>query len=414
MAADFQSIGADDYITSGTTLSPGAPSGVVSGDVLLLFLNIELGGAPTTPTGWTSIGSQDYWFSTGVIYAYWREADETSSDTPSVTLASAPTSGRAVLVRFDGVDTTSPIDVSSFTEDKSSPITHSDVTASSADSLAVVFGGSYLSETGTYTFGNSFTERLGTTSNEAMWVGTKSVSSGAVGTTDVTNTTTLIRSGALTLVLSPSTGGGSITTSGIATSEAIGTATITTGGVSISPTGISSAEALGSATLSSIYNLSPSSISSAEAIGSHALSVGAVIVQPASLSSSEAFGSATVTTNAVVLSPSGISSAEALGDAVFSLGPVTILPSGITTAEAIGSAVVNSGILVLPASISSLEALGSPVLSVGIVTLLPVGIASNEQIGAAIIGDIIIVGEIAFVRDIVSDLCTDIGENIYG
>src|SRR5690606_14680148 len=93
--------------------------------------------------------------------------------------------------------------------DDTSPMTHLSVTAASEGSLAIVFGGSYLSETGSYTFGNGFTQRYGSTSNPAMWIGTKEVGAGAIGDTDVTNSSTLIRGGAYTLVLSPSASSGS-------------------------------------------------------------------------------------------------------------------------------------------------------------------------------------------------------------
>jgi len=225
MAVVFKSVGAVDTV-SASPVEPGAPSGVVSGDLLLMVINCQFDTVVvTTPTGWTLHGSRSYHSANGEIYIFWRKADGGGNDTPSVTLATV-FEVSAVILRIDGQDDTTPIDVSDSVYDGSAPITHPDVTATSDDSLAIVAGGTFLDETGTYTFTNSFTERVGTTTNNAMWVGTKAVDSGAVGTTDVTNTSSLIRSGAWTIVIAPAAGGLTLTVQNLSQSQSIDNSTL--------------------------------------------------------------------------------------------------------------------------------------------------------------------------------------------
>jgi hypothetical protein len=157
----------------------------------------------------------------GVLHTYWngggtdigraewfyRIADGTADDTPTIVCSVTPGTGfSAAITRCNGVNAATPIADFEYAADGTSPITCPSVDAAVNDSLAVVMGATYVSETGTWTFGNSFTARLATTSGRAHFVATKAVNAGAVGTVDVTNTTTLLRFGVVSLVLNPSTG----------------------------------------------------------------------------------------------------------------------------------------------------------------------------------------------------------------
>ena len=140
-------------------------------------------------------------------------------------------------------------------------------------------------------------------------------------------------------------------------------------------------------TYSSPQTVSPSGIASSEAFGSSTVS-NLNTVSPSGIASSEAFGSPTVTPGAVSISPTGISSAEAFGTASISPGPVSIAPTGITTGEAFGNATVGGLNTISPTGIASGEAFGVPVM-VYDQTVTPVGIASGEAFGVPSVGSMI-------------------------
>lgn len=199
MAVAFQTIGTLAEGSSGSTAT-NAPSGVVAGDALLMVMNVQSTTNPTTPSTWTYGGGQDYWFSAGEVHWYWKVADGDSTDTPTVSGPAANT--QIFILRFDGAHATTPIDTSSGVEDDSDPVTAPSVTAASAGSMWVVFGGGYITESGTYTFSNSVTER-GSDLTPHFWVGTKSVGSGSTGTCDVSIDSSLSRAAVFSIVLAP-------------------------------------------------------------------------------------------------------------------------------------------------------------------------------------------------------------------
>lgn len=129
---------------------------------------------------------------------------------------------------------------------------------------------------------------------------------------------------------------------GLATGEAIGSATLTPGAVTISPGGLASGEAVGAATLTP----------------------GAVTIAPGGLASGEAVGAATITPGAVTISPSGLPSEEVIGAATLAPGAVTISPAGLPSGEAIGTAsLINAGVQTIsPVGLPSGERVGSPVV----------------------------------------------------
>lgn len=191
----------------------------------------------------------------------------------------------------------------------------------------------------------------------------------------------------------PTLGGGgdqNLDPSGIASTEAFGTAVITTGPVSITPTGIASAEVFGIPIITTgSVNLSPTGIASTEAFGTPAITTGPVNLAPIGIPSAEAFGIPTITTGAVNVAPTGIASAEAFGTPVLTTGPVTISPTGITSAEAFGTPVVADEAVqvIAPAGIQSAEIFGLLVISAGPVTIGPTGIPSAEAFGIPTVAD---------------------------
>lgn len=102
---------------SDTSAETSAPSGVVSGDFLVLFFVARYSSAsdpnPTTPTGWTLQQTAIDTTSTvkSCVYCYTRIADGTGTDTPTITLADSPQNGwGTVMIRFDSHDSSTPYD----------------------------------------------------------------------------------------------------------------------------------------------------------------------------------------------------------------------------------------------------------------------------------------------------------------
>lgn len=119
---------------SGSSIVTNAPSGVTAGD--LLELNITLTPASvtiTTPTGWNSIGPATDGTSlrTG---KFWRIADGTADDTPTVTLSGAAAGYRSYILRVTGASATQPHTSNTGTGSNATPLVPS-VTTTLSDCL---------------------------------------------------------------------------------------------------------------------------------------------------------------------------------------------------------------------------------------------------------------------------------------
>ncbi len=107
----FASAGAvNTGAASGGSAPTSAPSGVVSGDLLVLIVVMETGTAPTTPSGWTRRSNVTDGFSSANLTVYTRIADGTSTDTPTVTVPTFLNFYTTVILRFTG-NTGSPFNV---------------------------------------------------------------------------------------------------------------------------------------------------------------------------------------------------------------------------------------------------------------------------------------------------------------
>lgn len=93
----------------GTSFSTNAPSGVSTGDMLILSVGTSVATSITTPTGWTLIDAVSEGFGTCRQALYYRVADGTSDDTPTVSITS-PNDYCAFIVRITGA-ASSPVDV---------------------------------------------------------------------------------------------------------------------------------------------------------------------------------------------------------------------------------------------------------------------------------------------------------------
>jgi hypothetical protein len=101
MSYAFRSVGA---VAEGTgALSPGAPAGVVVGDLLLLSLvsrdNSQTLSAPNPPTGWTLVSPTS---PVGWNYLFARIADGTASDTPTGLDYTGGPHAQAQIAAFSG------------------------------------------------------------------------------------------------------------------------------------------------------------------------------------------------------------------------------------------------------------------------------------------------------------------------
>ena len=94
---DFQSIGAFASNSDSSSLAPGAPAGVVTGNLLVAATgNRAASQTISTPTGWTILS-----LTTERARVYGRIADGTGDDTPTFDWSGSNDS-YAVLLRYDG------------------------------------------------------------------------------------------------------------------------------------------------------------------------------------------------------------------------------------------------------------------------------------------------------------------------
>lgn len=106
----------------------------------------DVSGDITDPSDWNLIGSQqDFWFDTAHLKVWWREADGTGTDTPTITITDGK--AQAGIIRING-QAASPYDTQTQGEDATNPITVSDVTIAEDGSLAVAVIASYLADDG--------------------------------------------------------------------------------------------------------------------------------------------------------------------------------------------------------------------------------------------------------------------------
>lgn len=179
------------------------------------------------------------------------------------------------------------------------------------------------------------------------------------------------------------------TPTGIASAGALGSPTAVRGAITASPTGVASAESVGSPTATiapASTTVSPTGITTAEAVGSPSVTRGTLTVSPAGFTDASAVGAPSVTLGSTTTSPVGVASQEALGSptaTVLAVGTTTVSPTGVGSAEAVGSPTVSRGALAAsPTGISSAEQVGTPTVSPGSRTVGPTGIASAGAVGS--------------------------------
>lgn len=362
------------------------PTGTSDDDLIVLFfLNARSGSygpAPTAPSGFTALGSMPVQVGpSGNFYLQsWVYYKVASGEGASWTFTHAAISTQALSVVYRGVDTTTPLDVTSTinTSTTSTTRTWTGLTTATAEAMLVALGQDWGDTANNLTPPTGFTERIEV--NPLVYAADKiQTSAGATGNFSHTcnSASGEPRTGVL-VALRPASGGSpqTVTPTGIASSEAIGTPAAQTT-VTTSPAAVPSGEALGTPTVQTSVTISPSGIAGAEALGTPAVQT-TVTVSPTGISSTTATGTPTVQA-AVSVSPTGIASTSATGTPQVT-ATVTVTPSGISTGAAVGTPSIVLGGAVSPTGIPSGEQLGTPTVSTTITTS-PGGVATSTATG---------------------------------
>jgi hypothetical protein len=141
--ATFETIAAEASTTT-TSLAMNAPSGVQVGETLIACVACENAQQAQTPTGWTLIRYRTQSTASIGITTFWRIADGTSDDTPTITFSGTPSSlAKGTILRFSGCHATTPIDASTDSTDPGFVATNTipTVTVANNNSMTVYVAG---------------------------------------------------------------------------------------------------------------------------------------------------------------------------------------------------------------------------------------------------------------------------------
>ncbi len=205
-AVAYESISAESTTTS-TSLSTNAPSGAQVGDTLILCVAAEAPRQAQTPTGWTLISYRANSNNLISITTFWRVADGTGDDTPTVTFGTAPTVlAKATIVRLSGADPTSPLDAYVDAADPGfgPTVTIGTTTVTTNGSLQVGVAGN-IGQSSTWSAG--WTERFDEADTTGLTVATAPIDAG----TSLGGTVTQPSGGRwvqTTIIIKPAAGGG--------------------------------------------------------------------------------------------------------------------------------------------------------------------------------------------------------------
>lgn len=128
--------------------------------------------------------------------------------------------------------------------------------------------------------------------------------------------------------------------------------------------------------------IAPSGIASTSAVGSPTVSPGPISVAPTGIVSTAAVGGPTVTLGPITVFPFGIASGATMGTPTVAL-TYTIAPSGIASTAAVGTPTVKGSIVA--GGIASTAVIGTPTITFGAVSTAPNGIGSTAQVGSPVV-----------------------------
>lgn len=133
------------------------PSGVAAGDLLLIFFVINASVTLTTPSGWSLVASSSTTVRTAI---YSRIADGSEGASVTVTMSSMYDSRVALLAAVQGVNTTTPVAVSTLAEASDSITATGSLTNTAVKQLMLVWqaSGAYDTTAITVTPSSGYTE----------------------------------------------------------------------------------------------------------------------------------------------------------------------------------------------------------------------------------------------------------------
>ena len=224
MAVAFVGVGSiADAVSPSTSLAVTAPTASV-GDLLILHVSYNdfpssfAPEYPSVPSGWNLIHQWSFENGFGNEYGriamFWRIADGTANDSPTVSWSTAPDNGLiGYITAYSGADATSPINASANTFHASSGHTWPQV-ASAANGFAHLTAASYYNGSGITATGG-YTERLDSgpsgSAEGRQFLQTKATTG---ATTDASTLSGHIRLGYSTITIAPAATGSTVTGSG--------------------------------------------------------------------------------------------------------------------------------------------------------------------------------------------------------
>ena len=251
------------FVPYNATITWDSPT--TTGNLLVAFLSGYSGGFPTLPSGWSSAVSADSAGAYPGMIAYRANAP---SESTTGTFA-FPGDGSVIAVEYSGMETSSPVDVTSSNPGSGTSMTTGQTTTTSvADS--VCFAGFTLSSGTTPSATGGYTQIESTQDAMAFQSFAMGKIVSATGTQEGTATQSSGSSyvGAITVfkgVSAPATQ--NLTLTGVSSLESFGTSVFAPGAVNVSPTGVSSLEAFGTAALTVPDIITPTGIASGESFG---------------------------------------------------------------------------------------------------------------------------------------------------
>lgn len=194
---------------NGNSIATNAPSGVVSGDLLLLCITLETATTITTPSNWTQVRNLVAAGNQWRIAMYRRTADGGSDDTPTVSLG-ATVDYKATILRIDGQHAT-PIDDSDEAADDTidGSIDHPSVDVTDANSLGILFSFHANTTVSVSSYPDAGWNPVFAVSGNAhnAFCAQKTLASGATGTGTITYSASN-RKALIIAVVRPAAGGG--------------------------------------------------------------------------------------------------------------------------------------------------------------------------------------------------------------
>ncbi len=417
MAITLEGLGKAASQSSGTGVTPGAPSSPQNGDIWICVAHETAQVALSMHSDWTQVAQGNGGGTLSRLGVWWYRYSGSGPTNRTVSRSSTAAPLIARIQAFRGCKSTgSPINVQGTIQTGTdSTVDASAVTTTVADCYALIAGGCEDNQGWNSGPNNGFSEifesQISTGNGGTVTLNGKTqASAGSTGATTIA--TSFSRDwAALTFALEPDTlqtiAPSSITSaeafgtaktnrnilpSSIASAEAFGTQQVVGDfETTITPSSINSAETFGTARM--VHNVHQESIPSAEAFGTSQLNFK---LFPGAVSSAEAFGNTEVQADQTVTA-SSIASAEAFGTAKLNryvvvegmasaeaFGTTNVIrvihPSAIASAEAFGSIQQLSRTLPINAGIASAEAFGTAKLNRYIT---PSGIATTEAFGSA-------------------------------